>query len=52
MVMFGVVWKTGGTVLGSNTSAATPSASMSAIRKSLSQFRLAVAMIRSSTGLM
>ncbi|CNM56858.1 Uncharacterised protein [Mycobacterium tuberculosis] len=51
MVMLGVDGKNGGTVLGSNTSAATPSASISDIRISWSQLRAAVATIRSSNGL-
>ncbi len=43
--------KNGGTVLGNRISAATPTASCSASRRSLSQLRYAVRAIRSANGL-
>jgi len=49
--MLGVVGKKGGTVFGNRISPDTPSASISDKRNSLSQLRLAVAIIRSSNGL-
>jgi hypothetical protein len=48
IVTLGTVGKNGGTVLGNSSSAATPSASASDRRMSLSQLRLAVAVTRSS----
>jgi hypothetical protein len=44
------VGKNGGTVLGNTTSAATPSASRSALRRSLSQFRVRPSSWRSRNG--